>query len=216
MGTPTRWFREGIKAEMKWSSQTHGEEEKGGPREDWAGTEMPLHALRTLKTSYLSVVQSCKIEVSYAELYAEAQLIWMHAGLRLRAVCCLIDWASVSLFHHTAAGQFSSCKAVSERMVPACIDKGPILFWTNKSLPSANVSFCSYAQKWDSWLGAQQRHLFIVITCKASRYSGYSWKTRARKPSGLQLFCTYDQKVLYLGARVFPTSYLLLNWPSLQ
>lgn len=34
MGTPTRQFREGIKAEMKWSSQAHGEEEKGGPRED--------------------------------------------------------------------------------------------------------------------------------------------------------------------------------------
>lgn len=37
---------------------------------------MPLHALRSaLKTSYLSVVQSCKIEVNYAELYAEAQFI---------------------------------------------------------------------------------------------------------------------------------------------
>lgn len=86
-------------------------------------TEQELKCLFTPPiTSYLNVMQSWKIEAGYAELYAEAQLIWTHAGLRLRAVCwfnCLSQHQSISSYYCWAILQLQSC----------LWKNGPSMYW---------------------------------------------------------------------------------------
>lgn len=114
----------------------------------------------------------------------KAQLISMRASLRLRAVCWL-NWLSQhQSFIILLLGNFPAAKLSLREWSQHVLTGVPFSSGQTSHFPLQMCHFVVMHKKWDSWFGAQQRHLFAL------RQAGILDTPEKQEPES-QVVCSY-------------------------